>query len=83
MTEIIEDLDLYSFEPQFIRPAPPLLETEEDVIWLNPEEEYLPLWDLTMGLEMDRTAEVRDLMARAFKGPLSPEQAKVRKRKSG
>jgi hypothetical protein len=77
LTEIIEDLDMYSFEPQFIRPAPPLVETEEDVIWLNPEEEYTPLWDTTMCLETDRGTEVRELMAKAFKGPLNPEQQKV------
>jgi len=76
LTEIIEDLDMYSFEPQFIRPAPPLLETEEDVIWLNPEEEYLPLWDNTMCLESDRGMEVRELMTKAFKGPLNPDQQK-------
>jgi hypothetical protein len=70
-------LDLYSFEPQFVRPAPPLLETkEDDVIWLNLEEEFAPLWDHSM-LQEDGAQDVKELMAKAFKGPLTAEQQKV------
>jgi len=76
--EISEDFNLYSFEPQFIRPCPPLFESkeEEDVIWLVPEEEPRVAWDPTMGIESDKSSEIRDLMTKAFKGPLQPDQLK-------
>ena len=49
-----------------------------DVIWINPEDGPLHLWDLSMCEDTSRGAEVRELMEKAFRGPLSaPEQAQV------
>jgi len=74
--DLVEDLSLYRFEPQFIRPVPPLCESkEEDIIWLNPDEEHDILWDQTMCLEVEGS-EIRELMAKAFKGALPPDQQK-------
>jgi len=81
ISDIIADLDMYSFLPQFSRPVPPLFVGStkgegEDVIWLNPEEEPTLLWDYTMLTENDIGKEIRDLMAKAFKGALPQEQQK-------
>ena len=83
ISDIIADLDMYSFLPQFSRPVPPLFAgstkgEREDVIWLNPEEEPTLLWDYTMLVENDIGKEIRELMAKAFKGALPHEQQKVR-----
>jgi len=71
-----DELNLESFEPQFIRPAPPLFELKEDeIIWMNPDVmEHNVLWDSTYCIESSRGAEIRDLMAKAFKGPLQKSQ---------
>jgi len=75
--DIGEDLSFYRFEPQFIRPIPPLYESkEDDIIWLNPEEEHELLWDYRMCMENEKGSEVRELMAKAFKAPLLPDQQK-------
>ena len=97
-----------SFEPEFVRPAPLVLEpTEEEVIWLNPCGTHAVLWDYSMCGDNSRGAQVRwhacpwryrfpaghvlkivcllgccavgwaqvrELMAKAFKGPLVPQQ---------
>ncbi|CAM9184151.1 unnamed protein product [Discosporangium mesarthrocarpum] len=72
-------LTLRSFEPEFMRPAPPMLPVaDSEVIWLNPD--YAPrfLWDPTMGQDMTKGGQVRDVMAKAFKGPLlQPQQQQV------
>jgi len=74
--DLVDDLNLYRFEPQFIRPVPPLCESkEDDIIWLNPDEEHDILWDHTMCLEVGGS-EIRELMAKAFKGALPPDQQK-------
>lgn len=69
------ELTLLGFEPQFIRPAPPLFEPRDDeVIWLNAETFHEALFDLSMCADTSRGAEVRELMAKAFRGPLGPTQ---------
>jgi len=67
---------LGSFEPAFARPPPPLLApTEEEVIWLAPSSEgQRLLWDDSMGTDNAKRTEVREFMAKAFKGPLVPAQ---------
>lgn len=68
-------LSLLSFEPSFMRLPPPLLEPEtSELIWLNPD--YCPtvLWDGTMFEDSSRGMELRELMAKAFNGPLIPSQ---------
>ena len=68
---------LLSFEPEYVRMVPPLLETDtNDVIWLNPSESPGLMWDVTLCEDSSRGAEVREYMAKAFKGPLVASQQK-------
>jgi len=80
-------LVLSGFAPRFPRPAPPMLSPQGctsaglgqgggEMVWLNPDYAPRLLWDCQggMGLGSGRGAEVRDLVARAFKGPLLPVQ---------
>jgi hypothetical protein len=78
----VEDiLEYHSFEPQLIIPIPPLYEPkeDEDVIWLFPGDDSTSkvIWDYSMCTESDKGGEVRELMTKAFKGPLLPDQQKV------
>ncbi len=73
----MEGFSLSSFEPFLLRPVPPLYESkEEEVIWLNPEEDLELLWDHSMGTEKSNEVEMKELMLRAFKQTLTQEQAK-------
>jgi len=71
------DFTLSGFEPEFIRPAPPMLEpSASEVVWLNPDNSPDLLWDDAL-CAMDSSShgqEVRDLMGQAFQGPLPPAQ---------
>ncbi|CAM9724495.1 unnamed protein product [Ectocarpus sp. 4 AP-2014] len=68
-------LSLASFEPEFMRPVPPILPiADSEVMWLNPDYAPRLLWDTSMGQDSSKGAEVRDVMAKAFKGPLLPTQ---------
>ena len=51
-----------------------LAPAEEEVIWLNPTGTHAVLWDYSMCGDNSRGAQVRELMAKAFKGPLVPAQ---------
>ena len=47
----VKGLSLRSFEPEFLRPPPPLYEGDEgEVMWLNPETKASAtcMWDFTM-----------------------------------
>ncbi len=64
-----------SFEPEFVRPPPPVLEVADtEWVWLNPDYAPRLLWDPAMCQDDSKGAEVRELMAKAFKGPLIPQQ---------
>uniref|UniRef100_A0A0E0MKJ8 CCR4-NOT transcription complex subunit 11 n=1 Tax=Oryza punctata TaxID=4537 RepID=A0A0E0MKJ8_ORYPU len=56
--------------PQWIRPTPPRLHLQ----WLNPDNNHELLWDYSMCADTSRGAAIRDLIARALKGPLAPSQ---------
>ncbi|CAK4116326.1 unnamed protein product [Aphanomyces euteiches] len=73
----LDTCTLLSVDPTFVRPPPTLLEPDlTEYIWLNPD--YCPtlLWDTAMYEEVDVDCgrELRDLMSKAFHGPLVPSQ---------
>ena len=62
-----------TFQPMLVRLAPAVLEPKEDeVMWMNPEGGHQVVWDHSMCGDNSRGAQVRELMAKAFKGPLVP-----------
>jgi len=70
------EFTLCGFEPEFIRPAPPMLEpSAAEVVWLNPDNSPDLLWDGALCADSSSHGqEVRDLMGLAFQGPLPPAQ---------
>ncbi|KAG8093470.1 hypothetical protein GUJ93_ZPchr0012g21463 [Zizania palustris] len=61
--------------PQWIRPTPPRLQIlDGELQWLNPDNNHELLWDYSMCSDTSRGAAIRDLIARALKGPLAPAQ---------
>lgn len=71
-----EELTLLSFEPPYMRPAPPLYDStkEEEIMFLTPSIHAMVLWDHMMCAETSRFTEIRDLMVKAFKTSLSQTQ---------
>mmetsp|Transcript_10160 Transcript_10160/g.22009 ORF Transcript_10160/g.22009 Transcript_10160/m.22009 type:complete len:418 (-) Transcript_10160:321-1574(-) len=70
-------LGLLRLGPPLMRPPPPLLDSREDeVMWLNPRSEssFEILWDHSMCADNVKGTEVRELMGKAFRGPLVPLQ---------
>jgi len=68
---------LTRLQPPLLAPPPPLLDSREDeVLWLNPcsESSLKVLWDYSMCSDNIKGVEVRDLMSKAFRGPLVPSQ---------
>mmetsp|Transcript_59843 Transcript_59843/g.81852 ORF Transcript_59843/g.81852 Transcript_59843/m.81852 type:complete len:437 (-) Transcript_59843:517-1827(-) len=68
-------LTLLGFEPLFVRLPPPMLEVSDaEMIWMNPD--YCPqlLWEGGLCQDNSKGAQVRELMSKAFKGPLIPAQ---------
>jgi len=68
---------LMRLQPPLLIPPPPLLDSREDeVLWLNPcsESALKVLWDHSMCSDNVKGVEVRDLMSKAFRGPLVPSQ---------
>lgn len=47
------------------------------LVWLNPDENHELLWDYGMCVDTSRGEAVRDLIAKALKGPLVPPQQEV------
>ena len=75
--DLDKQLSLTRMEPPLLRPPPPLLDSRDDeVIWLNPHSEnsFRVLWDHSMCTDNVKGAEVREMMGKAFRGPLVPAQ---------
>ncbi|XP_062158893.1 uncharacterized protein LOC133866398 isoform X2 [Alnus glutinosa] len=72
---LLRNLSLEGLGPQWIRPLPPRLPVQEgELVWLNPDDNHELLWDYGMCVDTSRGAAVRDLIAKALKGPLVPPQ---------
>jgi len=72
---LLEDIPGGRLGPQWIRPTPPRLPLfDGELQWLNPDNNHELLWDYSMCADTNRGAAIRDLIARALKGPLAPIQ---------
>ncbi|KAJ1265165.1 hypothetical protein BS78_08G058900 [Paspalum vaginatum] len=72
---LLQDKSVGRLGPQWIRPTPPRLPVlDGELQWLNPDNNHELLWDYGMCADTSRGAELRDLIARALKGPLAPAQ---------
>uniref|UniRef100_A0A0D9XXQ1 CCR4-NOT transcription complex subunit 11 n=1 Tax=Leersia perrieri TaxID=77586 RepID=A0A0D9XXQ1_9ORYZ len=72
---LIEEQSWGKLAPQWIRPTPPRLNIlDGELQWLNPDNNHELLWDYSMCADTSRGAAIRDLIARALKGPLAPAQ---------
>ncbi|KAG0492237.1 hypothetical protein HPP92_005635 [Vanilla planifolia] len=75
ITGLLQKLSLEGLDPQWIRPEPPRLPLlDGELVWLNPDSSHELLWDYGMCADTSRGAAVRDLIAKALKGPLPPSQ---------
>ncbi|KAL2941281.1 CCR4-NOT transcription complex subunit 11 [Bienertia sinuspersici] len=75
VTGLLQNLSLEGLEPKWIRPLPPRLPLQDgELVWLNPDNNHELLWDYGMCADTSRGAAVRDLIAKALKGPLAPAQ---------
>lgn len=72
---LLQNSSLEGLGPQWIRPRPPMLPLlDGELMWLNPDDNHELLWDHGMCADTSRGAAVRDLIAKALKGPLAPAQ---------
>eukprot|EP00397_Hematodinium_sp_SG-2012_P021365 GEMP01022065.1.p1 GENE.GEMP01022065.1~~GEMP01022065.1.p1 ORF type:complete len:448 (+),score=45.23 GEMP01022065.1:24-1367(+) len=74
------ELSFDDFGPSWIRPEPPIMDpTTEEMNWLHvPSMLSEPVWDYTMCTDNTQGSEVRELIQKAVKTPLTqPQQALV------
>ncbi|KAL0429720.1 UNVERIFIED_CONTAM: CCR4-NOT transcription complex subunit [Sesamum radiatum] len=72
---LLSSLSLEGLGPKWTRPFPPRLPVMDgELLWLNPDINHELLWDYGMCADTSRGAAVRDLIAKALKGPLVPMQ---------
>ncbi|XP_050378090.1 uncharacterized protein LOC126795292 [Argentina anserina] len=75
MLGLLSNIALEGLGPHWSRPIPPRLPVQDDeLVWLNPVDNHELLWDDGMCVDTSRGAAVRDLIAKALKGPLVPAQ---------
>uniref|UniRef100_A0A7S2RYB1 CCR4-NOT transcription complex subunit 11 n=1 Tax=Rhizochromulina marina TaxID=1034831 RepID=A0A7S2RYB1_9STRA len=68
-------MGLGGLRPPFPRPMPPLLTvTDAELMWINPDYAPRLLWDSTLCRDNAKGQEVRELMSKAFKGPLKLDE---------
>lgn len=56
---------------------PYTFQTYFQLVWLNPDSNHELVWDHGMCADTSKGAAVRDLIAKALKGPLAPAQQEV------
>ncbi|CAL1408620.1 unnamed protein product [Linum trigynum] len=72
---LLVNLSPEGLTPQWIRPCPPLMPVHDsELVWLNADNNHELVWDHGMCADTSRGAAVRDLIAKALKGPLAPSQ---------
>ncbi|KAM7256639.1 hypothetical protein ACFE04_012380 [Oxalis oulophora] len=75
LSGLLANMSMEGLVPQWIRPVPPRFPVQEDeLVWLNPDDNHELLWDHSMCADTSRSAAVRDLISKALKGPLVPTQ---------
>ncbi|GAB2224605.1 hypothetical protein Droror1_Dr00005367 [Drosera rotundifolia] len=75
VTGLLQHVSREGIGPKWIRPFPPRLPVQDDeLVWLNPDSNHELIWDYSMCADTSRGVAVRDLIAKAFKGPLTPAQ---------
>ncbi|KAL9414371.1 hypothetical protein AB3S75_042775 [Citrus x aurantiifolia] len=75
VTGLLTHLSLKGLDPRWIRPLPPRFPVlDRELEWLIPDNNHELLWDHGMCADTSRGAAVRDLIAKALKGPLLPAQ---------
>jgi len=73
--ENLEDVFIHDFDPVFVRPAPPLLPLGNDeLLLIDPETIHEVVWDKTLCEKLPEVEVLKDLINKASKGPLQPEQ---------
>ncbi|GLT41572.1 hypothetical protein SLA2020_156250 [Shorea laevis] len=72
---LLANLSVGGLSPHLIRPIPPRFPVDErELVWLNPDNNQQLQWDHGMCADTSRVVAVRDLIAKALKGPLAPRQ---------
>lgn len=70
---LAQNSSLNGFEPPWVRPFPPQLPMQDgELVWLTPDYNHELVWDNAMCADTSRGAAVRELIAKALKGALSP-----------
>ncbi|KAE8667554.1 TMV resistance protein N-like isoform X1 [Hibiscus syriacus] len=74
LSGLVANLSLEGLRPCWIRPVPPRFPVDEELVWLNPDNNHELQWDQGMCADTSRGAALRDLIAKALKGALAPNQ---------
>ncbi|GKV25417.1 hypothetical protein SLEP1_g34860 [Rubroshorea leprosula] len=70
---LLANMSVGGLSPCLIRPIPPMFPVDErELVWLNPDNNHGLQWDHGMCADASRGTAVRDLIAKALKGPLAP-----------